>query len=369
MRPVTSFALLASLGLLGCPAAPIDESPGTQPPPGPPVGNQTLGVCGDGELVTVATVENRHGEVRAAHVGTSGMVGIASEDRSLKFWDAATGELAGSVEGFIYQPAFSVDSDLTALNVDGSGQRAVSGESSGRVAVWQVADSELVHDFGQVSADGLGITSVAFSPISREIVTSDESFGGSVAVRDPSTGSALDAGQGRLWGVEHLSYSPDGNSIAITGDIYGSPSVDIISSAFTTVSMALWEGMDLQLQHNRIDARVARWTPDGNRLVVVGDRFAAVLDVSAASPDARIEEPETLVLFDDHDPVDVAVSPDGEWFVTVGAEGDLRVHDLAGEQLASIGLGEPVAIGLDEGGTRLAAVHLDGTVELLGCAE
>lgn len=354
-----------ALFLAGCPV----DSPDAPPPVSadPVAGNAELGICSGGDLITVSSIENRHGTVLDAHVGASGMVGIASEDQTLKFWDARTGDAAGAVEGFEYMPAFALDSELTTVALDASGSLAASGETTGRLAVWQVGDSEMVQDFG--APGEAPITAAAFSPDGRQVVTADGSFGGAVAVRDIGSGTAIEAGEGGLWQVAHLGYSPDGNSVAVTGDIYGSPSVDIISSAFPTVSIALWESLSLQIDHGRIGARAAVWTPDGSQLIVIGDRFAAVLDVEAAA-ESRIETAAALALFDDHDPVDVAVDPSGRWFATIGSEGDLRFHAVA--DLADLGgssLGQPVAVGLSADGSRVAAVHLDGTVELLGCAE
>jgi len=332
----------------------------------PVAGGADLGVCGGGDLVTVATVENRHGEVLAAHVGASGMVGVASEDQTLKFWDARTGELAGAVEGFMYMPAFEVGSDLTAVAVDRTGALAASGESTGRVAVWRVENSELVQAFGDAEAP---VLAGAFAPGGGQVASADASFGGAVGIRDIDSGTTIAAGDGNLWEVAHLAFSPEGESVAVTGHIYGSPAVDVISSAFPTASMGLWESLDLQIEHGRIGARAAAWSPDGSRVVVVGDRFAAVLDVERRSS-SFIEEATALALFDDHDPVDVSVDPTGAWITTVGAEGDLRFHTL--EDLAPLGgtaLGEPVAVGLAAEASRVAAVHRDGTVELLACAE
>ncbi|GEM_PF-3519723 len=362
MRP-SPFLFALALASAGC--------PGTDAPDvsdDPIAGGAELGVCAGGDLVTVATVENRHGEVRAAHVGASGMVGIASEDQTLKFWDAQTGELAGAVEGFMYMPAFDVGSDLTAIALDSTGALAASGESSGRAAVWRVENSQLVQEFAP-SEEGVSITSVGFAPSGAQVVTSTNEYGGGVAIRDVDSGTEIPAGPGNLWEAAHVVYSPDGGSVAVTGHIYGSPSVDIISSAFPTASLGVWEGLDLQIEHGRIGARAAAWTPDGARVVVVGDRFAAVVEVEGRSS-AVIEQPLALALFDEHDPVDVAVDPTGSWIVTVGAEGDLRffsAEDLS--EMGALSLGEPVAIGLAADASRIAAVHRDGVVELLGCAE
>jgi WD40 repeat protein len=326
-----------------------------------------LSVCAEGgDFVTIATIQNRHGEVRAAHVGDSGMIGIASADQTLKFWDIDSGELAGSVEGFTYQPAFEVGSELTALAISPDGTLAISGETNGGLVAWRVENSELVTDFRAVfgPSEDLGpATAVAFSPDGELVATADTRFGGSVAIRHVESGAPMHAGEGVLWGVEDLVFSPDGESVAIIGDIYGSPAVDVIPTAFPTQSRGVWESESLQTEHRRIGARSARWTPDGSRLVVAGDRFVAILNPSELADDV------TPILFDDHDPVGITMSPDGTWFATIGAEGDLRFHSMDGSPLGSISLGEPVAVGLAADGSRLAAIHRDGTVELFGCAE
>lgn len=364
-RSLAIAASLLSLSVVGCATPPpdLEEPADLLPSIDPGDTEESFGLCASdgGALGSVATVNNRHGEVLAAHVAASGMVGIASEDQSLKFWDSRTGEQAGGVEGFEYFPAFEVDSLLTAIVMTPDGQTAVSGQSTGRVAAWDVESSDLLVDFAETEA---AITALASHPDGELIAVADAGFGGNVTLRDLPSGNITETGDTPLWEVSGLQFAPDGSRLALVGHIYSIPAVDNRNTAFPLADSELWEGNTLLFEHNRGGARAAAWTPDGDRLVVVGDRFAAVLD----GDDFSADPPPVQVLFEDHDPVDVIVAADGSWFATIGAEGGLRISSTAdGEELLFEQLRESVALGLDSEGGRLSVVHRDGWLELLGC--
>ncbi len=364
-RSLSIAASLLSLSAIGCatPTPDLSDPASSLPPVAPDETEDSFGLCASdgGVLGSVATVDNRHGEVLAAHIAASGMVGIASEDQSLKFWDSRTGEQAGGVEGFDYLPAFEVDSALTAIVMTPNGETAVSGQSTGRVAAWDVASSQLLVDFAETEVP---ITALASDPSGELIAVADDRFGGNVTLRHLASGNVTETEESALWEVSGLEFSPDGSRLALVGHIYGAPAVASRNTAFPQADSETWEGWGLAFEHNREGARAAAWTPDGDRLVVVGDRFAAVLDGDDFSADPAPVE----VLFEDHDPVGVIVSADGSWFATIGAEGGLRIVRTAdGEELVSEQIGESVTLGLDPEGGRLSVVRRDGWLELLGC--
>jgi len=360
-------ASLLSLSLLGCvTTTPEPESNGgSLPPVAAEETEESFGLCATdgGVLGSVATVDNRHGEVLAAHVSASGMVGIASEDQSLKFWDTRTGEQAGGVEGFDYFPAFELDSAITAIVMTADGETAISGESTGRVAAWDVASSQLLVEF-PAPETGQPIAALASDTEQELVAVADVSFGGNVTLRHLPSGNVTETGATPLWEVRGLEFNPEGSRLAIVGHIYGSPAVDSRNTAFPLADAETWDGQSLLFEHGREGARTAVWTPEGDRLVVIGDRFAAVLDAG----DFAADPAPVQVLFEDHDPVDVVVSADGSWFATIGAEGGLRIlSTVDGEELVAEQLGEPVALGLGPEGSRLSVVDRGGLLELLGC--
>ena len=125
----------------------------------------------------------------------------ASQDETVKVWDAATGQetltLKGHTSG-VMSVAFSPD-----------GKRLASASMDGTVKVWDAAT-------GQETLTLKGhtgpVTSVAFSPDGKRLASA--SADKTVKVWDAATGQETLTLKGHTGGVTSVAFSPDGQRLA-----------------------------------------------------------------------------------------------------------------------------------------------------------
>lgn len=130
-------------------------------------------------------------------------IATGAQDRTLRVWDAATGQQLHSFGfggAFVHCVAFSPDGNLVA----GGGS-----SFDPTVRIWEV---ESGNGFGLVAAEGGSVRALAFSPSSRELVIAWEE--GLIRVLDLQTGALL---QELFAGgfVGGLALSPDGEMLLV----------------------------------------------------------------------------------------------------------------------------------------------------------
>lgn len=156
-----------------------------------------------------------------------------------------------------------------------------------------------------------------------------------------------------------VGWSPDGGKIAATAE------TGVIIWDATTG--APWSRIWLD-ETRYCNGRDVAWSPDGQRLVAVGDRMAEGVDEACVAPriwDALEEEP--LLAFTGHEGAANSVdwSPDGSHILSAGADGVARIWDAeTGEERLTL----PVHAGglidavWSPDGTRIATAAADASV-------
>jgi tRNA A-37 threonylcarbamoyl transferase component Bud32 len=267
-------------------------------------------------------------------------VASGSHDKTVKVWDAATGQHLltfkghrGGLLGYVTSVAFSPD-----------GRRVASGSLDWTVKVWDAATGQPL----------LTLTGdwVAFSPDGRRLASVGRDR--TVKVWDAATGQPLLSLQGHTGPVYSVAFSPDGTRVA--------------SGSFDK-TVRVWDaatGQHLRtLQGHTELVKSVAFGPDGRRLASGSrDKAVKVWDTATGQP---------LLSLQGHtdDVRSVAFSPDGRRLASGSDDGTVKVWDAAtGQHLLSLtGYRGRVHSGVtgvafSPDGRRLASGSRDDTV---GC--
>ncbi|MDQ2809725.1 MAG: hypothetical protein M3Z04_22850 [Chloroflexota bacterium] len=261
----------------------------------------------------------------------------AGADKSVRLWDATTGQAHGTLSGH-------TDGVTRALFAP-QGDRLLTTSADGTARLWDTATGQTLHT---LSAPDTGpVVNGAWSPDGKEVATAHQD--GSVHVWAAATGQArlqMATGAAEVPGV---AWSPDGRRIA---------TADLDDKA------QLWDAASGQLQlaitaTSRLWS--VAWSPD-NAAVAIGrdDGRAQVVDAQTGL---------TRLLLDGHGDrvVSVTYAPDGTQIATASEDGTAITWDATtGRQLTvfrghSAGL---TAVAYRPDGTELVTSSKDGTARV-----
>ncbi|MEL7540343.1 MAG: TIR domain-containing protein [Pseudomonadota bacterium] len=268
------------------------------------------------------------------------------EDDFALLWDAGTGELLWSIsaDGIMRDGAFSPDGTYVAV---------ASADGSVGVLVAETGEVKF-----QSEAHEGGARGVIFSPDGGEVMS--RGADGKIRFWDVESGTErlkIDAHGLSVWTAR---YSPDGRWV-VSGSGGGGDGVAMVFDVATGETVA-------RLYPHNGQVRQAVFTTDGKRvLTAAADGFARLWDIET-------EAVVTSVSSDQRDLSDVAISPDGQRFVTVAFQSDgpsavlwdiesgQRLADYFGQsstvldvEFAPTRPGEPM---------RFATASYDGAVEI-----
>jgi WD40 repeat protein len=302
----------------------------------------------------------------------------AGRDRTIKIWDAATGQELNSLD--------SHTSWVTGVAFLPDGQRLVSASLDRTVRTWDLATGKELHAF-KVRAS---ITHMALSPDGQRLALTD--YDHMARVYDAATGNEQFPLQGHTGHVRGVAFSPDSRRLATagkdqtirlwdattgkeekllrghTGEVLSvafSPDGRRLASAGADQTIRVWdtatgEEKKLLRGHTELVSAVT-FSPDGRRLASASqDHRVKVWEVATGNLLRTLTGHGLGVLC-------VAFSPAGQRLASAGQDQAIKVWDAAA-------VNEPLILPGEAGGVegiafspvheRLASAHGDGTVRL-----
>ena len=223
----------------------------------------------------------------------------ASDDATVRVWDAATGACLYTLEGHtgpIYSVVYSPD-----------GRQLASASDDATVRVWDAATGACLHTLEGHTGP---IPSVVYSPDGRELASA--SGYAKVQVLDAATGACLYTLEGRTGRIPSVVYSPDGRELASAS---GYATVRVWDAA-TGACLYTLEG-----HTGRILSVV--YSPDGRQLASAsGDRTVRVWDAATGACLHTLEGHTGSI-------PSVVYSPDGRQLASASDDVTVRVWDAA----------------------------------------
>jgi WD40 repeat protein len=269
----------------------------------------------------------------------------ASDDQTVKVWDAQTGQEIRTLNGHtgeVQSVAFSPD-----------GRRLASAYSWDGVRVW---DAQTGQEIRTLKGQMCMVRSVAFSPDGRYLASASDHK--TVKVWDAQTGQEIRTLKGHTEAVSGVAYSPDGRRLA---------------SASDDRTVKLWDAqtgqeiLTLQGHHtSEVWGVSLSFSPNGRRLA------SASRDKTVQSWDVETGQEVDSLVGHTGAILGVAFSPDGKWLASASFDYTVRVWDAVSGQewLKLTGHTSAVrSVAFSPDGSRLASASVDGTVKIWRIAD
>jgi len=261
-------------------------------------------------------------------------VATASEDRTVRVWDAVNGRELRSLEGHrakVYGVAFGRDGTILATS-----------GADGTARLW---DAETGVE-RQVLSDGGGtVYDVAFARDGATVATASQD--GSVRLWDAATGSVVRRFAGHEDRVFQVVFSPDGSRLATA------------SEDGTARIWRVADGRSLaRLEHPMRVNSVAFISAGRQVATASGDGWLRFFAAARGREVGRVRGHDGGLM-------SVSCSSDGEWVATGSLDRTVRLWSAAGDDRPSGGVAGGVrGMAFDPRGETLAVARADGTVDL-----
>ena len=292
------------------------------------------------EYKLLQTLEGHSGYVYSVAYSPDGTKIISgSYDKTIKIWDANTGECLKTLEGhsdWVNSVAYSPD-----------GTKIISGSYDKTIKIWDANTGQCLK-----TLDGhkYSVWSVAYSPDGTKIISGSEDK--TIKMWDANTGECLKTLEGHSDYVYSVAYSPDGTKI-----ISGSADKTIkIWDANTGQCLKTLEG------HSNYVYSVA-YSPDGTKIISGSrDKTIKIWDANTGQCLKTLKGHSWAVR-------SVAYSPDGTKFISGSYDKTIKIWDAnTGQCLKTLeGHSHDVnSVAYSPNGTKIISGSKDNTIKIWG---
>jgi WD40 repeat protein/serine/threonine protein kinase len=281
-------------------------------------------------------LRGHQGPVREAVFDAAGKrVATRSRDGTARLWDLETGEELARLPH---------TASVSAFALDPCGSFLVTGTQDGRVSLWDVGTSRLVYSRREHTS---AVLAIALDPGRTRMVTGSADH--TLRLRDLATGRELLPPMSHRGLVASVAFSPDGRRLL---------------SASRDTTARIWSADDGStvsvLRGHRAEVSRAVFSPDGSRVLTAGaDEVASLWDAESGERLAMLRHRDCVVGAD--------YSLDGKRVVTSSWDGTAAVWDAeTGAELARLrGHGDRVHdASFSPDGRSVVTASQDGTARL-----
>ncbi|RUT04264.1 hypothetical protein DSM106972_044920 [Dulcicalothrix desertica PCC 7102] len=277
----------------------------------------------------------------------------ASSDKTIKIWDAKTGQELQTLKGHI--------SSVTDVSFSPDGKVLASASGHGTIKLWDVRDIKAIRIIKTIKAHSYGaaVFSISFSPDSKMLASA--SADETVKLWDINTNREIQTFTG------HKSNNPNNANQAVFGVSF-SPDGKMLASASTDQTIKLWDiktGKEINppLKGHTSQVWGVSFSPDGKMLATASwDSSIKLWNVKTGT--------EILPLLAHNDSVfGVSFSPDGKTLASTSSSKDttVKLWDInTGSEIKTFKghTDSVIGVSFSPDGTTIASASADRTVKL-----
>ncbi len=189
------------------------------------------------------------------------MLASPSDDGTIRFWDAETGECLDLLLGH---------DQISCIAFDPEGYTLASGSADGTIKLWERASGKL---FGTLKGHKNGIKSVAFDPMGSTLASG--SADGTIKLWERARGKLLRTLEGHKGGINSVAFDPTGSTLASGGEdttinlwkLASGKLLRTLRGHKKAVFSIAFDPTDSTLASGSLDQTVKIWEPTSGRLL------------------------------------------------------------------------------------------------------